>query len=74
MELVEEGEQVETIEWARQDSPAPGGEGRGSPRSAQRGGGVGGPGNSEEAGVAAGLGKWSPLGGENSFRSHVNWR
>lgn len=39
---MQEGEQVETIEWARQDSPAPGGEGRGSPHSAQGGGGVGG--------------------------------
>lgn len=36
--------------------------------------GFGGPGNGEEAGVAAGTGKWSPPGGENSFESHINWR
>lgn len=61
MELVEKGEQVETIEWARQVLP---GSGRGreesSPCSALSGGGVGGPGSREETRVPAGVGNWSP--------------
>ena len=37
---------------------------------------MGGPGNSEEAGVAAELGSGPPKlpGGENSFGQHFNWR
>lgn len=38
---MEEGEQIETIEWARQDSPASGGEGRGAPVLRREGAGLG---------------------------------
>lgn len=48
------------------------GRGEGAPVLRQEGAGLGGPRNREEAGVAAGTGKWSPLGGENSFGLHIN--
>lgn len=41
VEPEEEGEQVETTEWASQDSPVPGGEGKGAPVLRWKGAGLG---------------------------------
>lgn len=71
MELVEDGEQIKTIEWARQDSPASGWEGRGAPVLRREGAGLGA---REQRGGGGGRrgGEVVTPRGKISFGSHIN--